>query len=255
MKTILLSIFFLGLLFNSCQKKVTKSTESKEQEFLTAVGDTASVVVSKENVRQEPNGKILGSLKEGEKIVVRERLGNWIQFDSKKFDNAFIWGPSLGYKYINFYSPFFYFDSLKSNFHSIEYFQTILAQKGLRRQETSTSYELFFRDIGFGSHEETVLEVTATTNEVVEHGITFFINSTNDKIHKVKVDFLKPVEGFEKSLKKCGLIMKKIVDQNGGHLIWPFGSLVNELMVDLERNEWESDWFSSVWFSIENMDL
>ena len=255
MKTIFYPLFVFILLLCACQKKLIKPTDSKELQFLTVVGDTATVVADQENIREQPNGKILGSLKKGEKIVVSGRLGNWLQFNSQRFKNAFIWGPSLGYPYMNFYSPFFYFDSLKSNFHSIKYFQTIFAQEGLHRQETSNNYELFFKDVGFGSHQETVLEVTTITNEVVEHGITFFIHSSTHNIHKVKVDFLKPIKGFEKTLIKCELPIKNIVEKTGGHLIWPSGNLVEGLTIDLERNEWESDWFSSVWFSIEDVDL
>lgn len=77
----------------------------------------------------------------------------------------------------------------------------------------------------------------------------------NGKIIVVKVDFLKPIKGFEKILIKCELPIQKNLEKNGGHSIWTSGNLVEELTIDLERNEWESDWFSSVWFSIEDVDL
>lgn len=244
-------------LFTSCQSKAVKPSAAQEEKpgFLSVVGQTATVKVERENVRREPNGTVLGTLKKGDQITINGRLGNWLKFNSEEFEDAYIWGPSLGFPYLNFYNPYFYYDSLASDFRPVKYFQTIFSQDGTRRQETRSNYELRFNEIGFGSHEETVLEVTTTSRELVEHGITLFVNSTNNKIYMVKVDFLKPLRSVQQALLKCELPISEGAEENGGHVIWPAGKLIPKLIVDLERQEWNSKLFSSVWFKKEDGEM
>ena len=126
--------------------------------------------------------------------------------------------------------------------------KNVLAQRGQVRQETSTNYELFFKDTGLGSHEETVLDVVATNEQVVEHGITLFINKEKNRVEKVRVDFFRPVKGYQAALKKGEMTASNPGDAGSGHIIWAAGDLLNNLIVDLERKEWESNYFSSVWY-------
>jgi hypothetical protein len=232
----------------ACQKEIRKPSEKYKTEFLAAIGDTAKVTVKHENVRKEPNGQILGTLKKAEQIIISGRIGNWLQFNSPRYRETYIWAPSLGFPYLNAYSPFFYYDSIKSSFYPINYFQTIFAQEGEKQNETSESYEIFFEDIGFGSHQETVLELMNESKEVVRHGIILYVKNPTNEIQKVRVDFFSPVNGYQSALKKCDIPAPDIVEQNGGHLIWPEGTLLRDLTVDLERKVWESNLFSSVWY-------
>lgn len=244
---IIISFISLFMLI-TCQKEIRRPSEKHKTEFLSAVGHTAKLIVQHENVREEPNGKVLGSLRKGDQVIISGRIGNWLQFNSPQFAEAYIWAPSLGFPYINAYNPFFYYDSTKSSFYPIKYFQTIFAQNGEKQNETSESYEIFFDDIGFGSHQETVLEVVNESKEIVPHGIILYVKNPTSEIQKVRVDFFSPVKGYKSALKKCDLPVSDIIDQTGGHMIWPKGTLLQDLTVDLERKVWESNFFSSVWY-------
>lgn len=243
-----------GIGFLSCSSQAIKAppvSEAVEVETPLVPADAGKVLtvqVKAENVRREPNGERLGQLSRGDSITVIRRVGNWVQFSHPKFKNAFIWGPSVGYPYQNLYSPYFYFDTTLQAFRDISFFQNEFSQRGQRRQETPTSYELFFKDLGLGSHESIIIDVVTESEQLVEHGVTLFVNKNTRKIEKLRVDYFKPIQGFENALKKSELPVVEPVEINGGHLIWPAGTLVPHLIVDLERKEWESNWFSGIWY-------
>ncbi len=214
----------------------------------SAAGQKVAVEVPSENVRAAPNGRIMGQLRQGDSLEVIEQIGNWVYFRNRRFNGAYIWGPSVGFDYRNLYSPFFYYDETRQRFYDVYYFQTAFNQKGQRRQETQTGYELFFKNIGLGEGEVVVLDAEVQAQRGADHGVTLFVNKKDQKITKVQVDFFRPVKGYPAALEKCGLIIKEPVEVNSGHVIWPADSLVAGLMVDLERKEWDSDYFSGVWF-------
>lgn len=246
-------LFVMILVCLSCTpqgaKKTVDSSEGDQEKILaTDAGKELTVKVAAENVRALPNGRKLGRLSRGSALTVIKKVGNWIQFSSKKFPKAYIWAPSVGYTYENLYSPFFYFDSTRSRFQPVEYFQTFFSQQGQRREETSSNYELFFKDIGLGSHAETVMEVTTATEQVVEHGITLYINKSSGKIERIRVDYFRPVKGVQAALKKSELTFRKPSTQDNVNLVWEAGTMVKDLVVDLERKDWDSKWFSSIWY-------
>lgn len=229
-------------------KTVTPPAVEEELVPLTDNGKVLQVQVKSENIRAKPNGTRLGQLKKGNPITVIKRVGNWIYFKNNKYDGAYIWAPSVGYTYENLYSPFFYYDTTRNQFYDVSYFQTIFSQKGQRRQDIPSAYELFFKDIGLGSHEAVILDVVVESQQVVEHGITLYINPETDKIEKVRVDYYRPVDGYKTALKKSELPVKDPVASNNSHLIWPAGTLLPRLTVDLERKEWDSKQLSSIWY-------
>lgn len=221
-----------------------------EMEIATDAGKLLTVEVASENVRRKPNGVKLGAVRKGEQVTVIKRIGNWVKFKNQKFDQAYIWAPSVGYQYQNIYSPFFFFDSTKSRFRSIEYFRKMFSQRGQKRQETASSCEIFFKDTGLGSHEETILDVVNASEQIVEHGVTLYVNKDGDYVEKVRVDFLRPISGYNTVLKKSELPIKEPTSSDGGHVIWDAGVFLDNLIVDAEREKWESKRYSSVWFKL-----
>ena len=124
----------------------------------------------------------------------------------------------------------------------------MFSQRGQRRQETSSAYELFFKDLGLGSSESTILDVVTTSSQIVEHGITLFIDKSSNLVEKVRVDYYRPVSGYQNALKKSELTVQQPSQTDGGHLVWEHGALHSSLTIDLERKEWESKEFSSIWY-------
>jgi hypothetical protein len=260
--TIFLFLTFLFLLVFSCASKTSQSTagqniadsqimEIPEEVFLsTDAGKILTVNVKEENVRAYPNEKIIGKLSVGDTIVVKKRVGNWVQFTNDRFSEAFIWGPSVGYPYQNLYSPGFYYNAENKQFYDVEYFQRMFSQKGQRRLDVQSYYELFFKNIGLGSHDVTIGDTGPSSQGMVEHGITLFVDKKSQKVLKVRVDYLRPVQGYAEALKKSELPVKVPGGVDRVHFSWPAGELLDHINVNLERQEWDSQWLSSIWFML-----
>jgi len=247
-------LLLAGLIWlSSCSHKTTKISPAPtpapapaEKEI--AIADTAIVQVRSENVREQPNGKIIGKVRRGTPLLILRRVGNWVEFSGAKFDEVFIWAPSLGYKYLNLYSPDFYLNSSKTGFRPVSYFRKIFSEKGQVRDKSASDYELFFKNIGLGRHEETVLDVVNSSRQIVDHGLALYVDNQQQTVKKVRIDFFRPVRGYVRALKKCGLPIVKPQRTSGGHLIWAKGMLLPGLKVDMERKDWGSSLISSVWY-------
>ncbi len=241
----------VGLFLFSCQPKTTRTVQTTREPApieIPTLPKHAVVTAEKENVRDEPNGQIWGQLRRGQRIEVERRQGNWILFNNEKYDSMFVWGPSVGFPYLNLYSPGVYFSIAYHRFFPLIYFQTIFGSDGEVIQETDSTYQLFFGDLGLGSHQETVMEVTTTTTEQIQHGVTFLISKKDSLIERVCVDFPRPVQGINKALKKCHLPEKAPTFQDDARVRWENGSIFPGLTVELERQEWRSEAFSRICF-------
>ena len=241
-------ILLIALILTACQPGTIKNGSSL-QPAIKALPDSAFVTVSKENVRQSPNGRVLGKLFKDRKIYIYRRVGNWLQFHNERFDSAYIWAPSTGCDYINLYDPSVYYNTTSQQFYPIAYFKQLFGTDGIVQQETAGNYQLFFNGLGLGSHNEIVLEVVTESTEHIQHGITLFINKKNRSISQVRVDFFRLGKGIKPALKKCNLRNISPSVENEGHLIWKENVLFPGLTIDLERKEWQSKWFSAVWFT------
>ena len=87
---------------------------------------------------------------------------------------------------------------------------------------------------------------------MVDHGITLYIDKKSEQVRKVRVDYYRPIKGYEKALEKSELPVKAPAEEGRAHFIWQKGDLLEKLTVDLERQEWDSQWFSSIWFIMED---
>lgn len=245
-----LLIFVTACYYSSDSQKAKNFAGSDSTEvFATDAGEQLTVEVDAENVRARPNGKILGKLRKGAQITVIRRVANWVEFRGKKYRDAYIWGPSVGYDYENLYNPAVYYDANSRRFYDIEYFQRMFSQRGEpRRENLPNTYELFFGNIGLGSHQVTVLDAANAIEQLEEHGVTLFVDRKSGRVIKVRVDYFRPVRGFETALKKSELPTDPPTTGDSGHLTWAANALVPGLIVDLERKEWDSELFSGIWF-------
>ncbi len=204
------------------------------------------IVLKTENVRETPNGEKIGTIRKGERVTVLRRIGNWVEFDSRNFVEAYIWAPSLGYPYINLYAATVYYDTTRQQFKPLSYLQALFAQKGTIVEQSPKEKVIFFTDIGLGSHTETEVEVVQATQKEVKHGVTVYVAPETGTIRKVKIDFYKPLTGVKTALAKCGLPYHKPDEETDSHVRWNPGTLVPGLAVILERQEWKSNRFTAV---------
>lgn len=242
LKFLILSIF----LILACQPKTIKEKPTSVAPTISTSG-IAVIAVESENVRLSPNGKAIGQLLRGDTLQIIKRHANWLFFKNDFFESGYIWGPSAGLDYINLYNPFTYYDSIAAEFYPITYFTTLFGSSGERRSPQATETEIFFNEMGLGSHEEIVIEIVDEQLETVKHGITLFVKKSDQQLVKIKIDFFQPIKGLKNTIERCGLSYLPFTREDGGHVIWDQGTLIDGLELDLERKEWESEWFSVLW--------
>lgn len=242
----LLTGLFL-LIFHSCQPKIVKKEMPVKLPAILTLPDSLKMVKS-ENVRETPNGVAFGKLHKNETIYVMGQVGNWLLFHNPRFDSVYVWAPSAGLPYLNLFSPATYFDTTSQQFYPLPYFRKLFGSQGKMIDHGREGKELFFGDLGLGSHRETVLEVVNATAQTVQHGIHLFLSSGDQAVIRVKVDFRHPVEGMQLALRKCGLSFKPADREDEARLIWNKGALFPNLIIELERKDWNSSRFSSVIF-------
>jgi len=242
----LLAGLFLMVL-HSCQPKVVKKEIPVKPPAIFTLPDSLKMVKS-ENVRETPGGMAFGKLHKNETIYVMGRVGNWLLFHNSRFDSVYVWVPSAGLPYLNLFNPTTYFDTTSQQFYPPSYFRKLFGSQGKIIVNGKEGQQLFFSDLGLGSHQETVLEVVNETKQTVQHGVSLFLNHTGGTITRVKVDFRRPVEGVQLALQKCNLPFKPANRKDEARLVWNKGVLFPGLVVELERKDWKSPRFSSVIF-------
>ena len=212
-------------------------------------GSVHKILPREENIRETPAGEILGKMYRGEEVTVKKRVGNWFEFESKFYESGYIWGPSIGYDYVNIYSHNFYLNE-SGQFRPVSHFTTFFALSGELRGKAKGRYEIFFDEVGLGSHETIVLEVATETTETVQHGISLWVDEASGQIVEARVDFARPIEGLEKALERCDLASQPADETTNARLRWDAGKLLPGIAVTLERKEWESSAFSIVIYSL-----
>ena len=244
MKLLKLLMLFM-LIIAACQPKTVKE-KPRSVTPVIKTPNMAIISVESENVRLAPNGKPIGQLLKGDTLRIVKRHVNWLFFESDFFESGYIWAPSAGFEYINLYNPFTYYDSTAAEFYPLNYFTSLFGSNGESRSTLSMETEIFFDEMGLGSHEEIVMEVVNEQVEMVKHGIILYLREPDKQIFKIKIDFLRPVKGIKKALEQCGLSNLPFSKEDGGHVVWKSGTLIEGLELDLERKEWESEWFSAL---------
>lgn len=244
------ALFISIAIILACQPKVIK------EKPLTVVPEIvtpriALIEIEAENARKSPNGEIMGQLLKGDTLYIINRQANWLFTNSEFFDSVYIWAPSAGLEYLNLYHPLVYYDSSTTEFYPLNYFQRLFSDPGKEKSISGIESEIVFSEIGLGSHQDIIVEVVQEEIETVVHGISLYLRKPQRTIHKIKIDFFKPVQGIEETLQICGLPYRQPSSENGGHVIWKAGLLIPGLEIDLERKEWHSEWFSAIWISKE----
>ncbi|MBN2366612.1 MAG: hypothetical protein EH225_11950 [Calditrichaeota bacterium] len=245
-----ISLFMIILLMLAgCQPKEVKHPPQPEVPGIRKVPEKAVITAQSENVRFKPNGQILGQVHRGDSVRIEKRIVNWLLFYNDEFDSSFVWAPAAGFDYINLYSPHTYYDTTSQQFYPVGYFRELFGREGQKDSILSTESELFFGDIGLGSHEDIVIEVSDKEIEEVEHGITFHIGEPEGKIFQVDIDFYTPIKGVKAALRKCNLPDVAFLSGTPREVSWNPGVLLQGMKIHLERKEWDSDFFSRVWFT------
>jgi hypothetical protein len=105
-----IAVCSLFLLWISCAPTLKTLTELSPDDTLAGLR-SAIVVVASENVRQYPNGPIIGKIISGVEVTVVAPRGNWMLCNYSDSLEGWIWAPSLGFEQLDFFQIQTYFRS------------------------------------------------------------------------------------------------------------------------------------------------
>jgi hypothetical protein len=248
MKSLKLLMVILVFLI-ACQKKALKQPPAPGVPRIATVPRKAVITRKVENVRFSPNGQILGQVFKGDTIYIEKRIVNWLLFHNSDFDSSFVWAPAAGFDYINLFNPLTYYDTTAQKFYPLTYFQRLFGNKGKEDSLSATEREIFFSsNLGLGSHEDIILDLTKEKKENIKHGIALYQSIPSGIITRIRIDFFQPAEGIRQALKKCGLPDRPFSSENPSQVVWKPHAQIKGLEIQLERLEWKSALFSAVQF-------
>jgi hypothetical protein len=248
MKSLKLILIILTLLI-ACQKKVLKQPPAPVVPQIAPVPSKAVITQKVEKVRFSPNGQILGRVFKGDTIYIEKRMVNWLRFHNSEFDSSFVWAPAAGFEYINLFNPLTYYDTTSQKFYPLSYFQKLFGYKGEEDSLSASEREIFFSsNLGLGSHEDIIMDVTTEKVEKIKHGIAFYQSIPSGIITRIRIDFYQPIEGIRRALKKCGLPDRPFSSDDPSQVVWKAGIQFNGLEIKLEKKEWKSKRFSALQF-------
>ena len=234
-------IFVLILIFAGCGPKVIKKETIAVKKYYP---EKRVLTVKKENIRDMPNGYVIGELKKGDPVLVLNKMANWIVYDYYPDEKGYVWAPSLGYVYLNLYSPFTYIDSDKQKFINIEHLNFLLGQTPDVIQSSGNLSHLKYSGLGLGKRVEEVMEVVKVKKQVVEKTVMAWFDKSKNNITEIQVDLFHPVSGKNAAIKKAGIKDNyKIVEDSDSRIVVQLTGFSKPFFLVLKRKEWKSDQF------------
>ncbi|GAB4171635.1 MAG: hypothetical protein Kow00108_06120 [Calditrichia bacterium] len=231
-------VLIMSMIYSGCTLVGVK----KKQRFSRIEDQWVKVTVPVENVRNKPNGRIIGQMKKGDSLLVDQNFGNWLEFNYKG-KNAYIWGPSCGFPYINLYNPYTYLDTIKKAILNISELKRLLGTKVDTVGGSVNLLQLEFVNLGMGERVEEVVEVVKVEKQKVEKGVQIWYNVAEDKVTEVYIDLLKPVYGEKQALKKAGLQSSfPVYKKDETQVVFKLFDDKDVFLI-LKRKEWKSSVF------------
>ncbi|MFH2029984.1 MAG: hypothetical protein ABIJ40_05065 [Bacteroidota bacterium] len=160
---LIIMVLILNIFAQNPEKNDLRFDENKE----------LTIIVDIENVKQSINGEIIGQIKKGTKIFLIERKGNWVNFSSANFNNAWIWAPSVGCKEINLCSANLYFEGENRNCKNIDYFVDIFGKPSSISKPGKDYKDLTYENLGDPKIKSITVSFNTNTGMVTEIFINF----------------------------------------------------------------------------------
>jgi len=200
-------------------------------------------ILVKENVREWPNGEIIGETKKNEKFTIVERKGNWLKVENEDFSDGYIWAPSFLILKIDLYALSTWYDLEEERFFSVKQFNNLLGSDpqiadhfGLER--------LNFYDIGLGEEKTIEMDQTGKSEEILQKRGFAIILGNSGNVAEVLLDLKKPLTDFRKlsELLQIELNEPDIVDQT--QIVWNNAFGLKEIV--LLREEFNTEKYNQI---------
>lgn len=231
---VILSVLVTGILLHHCAGTRKKAQpESFHPQWVT-------VTVQTENVREYPNGPVIGKVERHDSLLAYKKYGNWFQIDFQGRE-AYIWAPSCGFPYLNLYNPIVYLHPEKKGFRTLAELKTMLGDKIDTVGGTENYLQLMFTNLGLGEETVQILDVAAVKTETVEKGIVVWYSVPDDEIREIVIDLFRVLPSEKQALRKADVEEKlELVIRDDSQIVYRIFP-ESELYFILKRREWKSE--------------
>lgn len=236
-------LVFLYIIFCGGCVNIANQFKVSEKEIYHPIKDTTLNVNIEENIRDIPNGEIIGKTMKNEKFKLVGRRGNWVCVQNRDFPKGFIYGPSLGYNKINMFALSTWYDTQASGFYDLQQYINFLGQA----KEISEYFNLkkySFIDLGFGFSNEVIMDQNGKAETRRKSKGVYIIVNDDGFVREIHIDLKDNINDISdaKNLLKVNLAKPSTSDNT--HVAWQdkFGLSKIQLL----RSEFGSDSFNQI---------
>jgi hypothetical protein len=148
-----------------------------------------------ENVRENPNGEVLGKSMLGEKFTLLERRANWLKVSNPDFPEGYIWGPSLGYPVVDLFALNTWYDRNTQAFFRFSQYRNFLGKES-RITDYFGSRRYIFADIGLGDVTDVTLDLQGQAQTQLRSRSVDIVVEASGLVKEIHVEFQKSQENW-----------------------------------------------------------
>ena len=240
------SIVFIPALIFSCTqgKKSTKQIyEISQKNLYKAIKDTSVIITKEENVREVPNGEILGKTMKNERFDIVDKRINWVKIKNDDFPVGYIWAPSLGFEKINAYALNTWFDQEVKGFYQLQQYLNLMGNPSEETDFFGLERMNFF-NVGFGREKEIMMDQEGKSQELTKLKGVGLVLYENRAVKEIHLDLRKELNSYKEVQALMDVELGTPNEVEATHVSWfnQFG--IPE--IQLNRTEFEKDKFNQL---------
>ena len=193
-------LLLLGfLMFLSCGQGIKSSTdfyEISQKNLYKAISDTIVIISREENVREVPNGEIIGKTMRNERFEIKEKRMNWLNIKNADFPSGYIWASSMGFDKIDIYSLSTWYDIDVKGFYRLDQYLNLLGSPSEKVKYFGQD-RLNFYNIGFGFEKEIVMDQDGKSEAIIRQKGVGIVLSENKIVKEIHLDLRNELDNYK----------------------------------------------------------
>jgi hypothetical protein len=240
----LLAFLFLG----ACAVNKKKPQEDPRLRVAKAtpygrISEVSKAIPTVENIREIPNGEIIGETRKGEKFKLIGRYGNWVRVRNADFKDGYIWAPSFGYRHIDLYKLSTWYDTHEKAFYALSQYQNILG-KASGKVDYFGNIRLVYDMLGLGFEEVITMDMSGKeTVEKKAKGVGLVISEASI-VFEISIEFKNALTNYQQLEEKLKIALGQPTSIDQSQVVWENKYGLSK--VRLLRKEFDSPQFGQV---------
>lgn len=234
---------FLYILFCGGCANIANQFKVSEKELYYPIKDTTVSVNIEENIRDIPNGEIIGKTMKNEKFKLIGRRGNWVIVQNRDFPKGFIYGPSLGYNKINMFALSTWYDTQALGFYTLQQYIYFLG-KSAEISEYFNLKKYSFIDLGFGFSNEVIMDQNGKAETKKKSKGVYIIVNDDSFVREIHIDLKDKINHISDAESLLKVNLGKPSTNDNTHVEWQ--NMFGLSKIQLLRSEFEADSFNQI---------